>query len=83
VNATATPKQSTASSLVYTYTETAALLKCKKSAVRSLVRSGVLKHVVIGHAHVIPHWCLEEFLHKQATDDTRSDERPSRFRKAA
>jgi hypothetical protein len=66
--------------LVYTYAETAALLKTNIFAVRTLVRTGVLRHVVIGHAHIIPHWAVEEFLHKQATNDTRSDQRPARLR---
>jgi hypothetical protein len=65
---------------VYTYAETAAILKTNIFAVRTLVREGRLKHVVIGHAHLIPHWAVEDFLRKQATDDTRSDERPARLR---
>jgi hypothetical protein len=42
----------------------AALLKTNIFTVRTLVRQGRLKHVEIGHAHLIPHWMIENFLHK-------------------
>jgi len=67
--------------LVYTYRETAALLKTYISAVRTLVREGRLKHVEIGHAHLIPHFAIEEFLRKQATTETHSERRPARLRR--
>ena len=51
------------------------------SAIRTLVREGLLKHVVIGHAHLIPHFAIEEFLRKQATDETHSERRPARLRR--
>lgn len=63
-----------------TYAQAALRLQTNVFAVRTLVRDGRLKHVVIGHAHIIPHWAIAEFLRKQATDDPRSEERPARLR---
>jgi len=66
--------------LVYTYYEIATLLKSKKSAIRSLVRSGAIKHVVIGHSHLIPAHAIKQFLRDQATTETHSERRPARLR---
>jgi len=65
---------------LFPYATAAALMSTTVSALRKLVKGGKIKHLAVGHRHLISADAIREFIQTNSTDQTHSELRPARLR---